>query len=471
VGVLSRLKRLPKAGQVFVSSLAEGVREDVGRQGSAGQRFADAPLGQYYLPSQAQTALRFLGAPSPRKVVRDTKGVVENPKSVGNWAAEANNALGIAGLPALAVGGAGAARGALRGASALAATRSLPLGERIALAARAAKGGYQFHGTTQAAAEAIRAEGFRPSTLPRIGGPGEQVVYGTSDVKTAMRYAQHAVSREGGGRPAVVAFKPGQKAVAAGAGGHAFPAAGAQVSKPIQLPNVAGIKQRVVEAMGAADRGRPAELTQKIAEIKRELAQMGDAGGNVVSLPFRGTTAEKLSQVQAELQRLRSLQERQFPSTLRKASSKLPRNLKAGERGALRLSGDEEEHRQEIYRLARQLRESERFHLSREPEDVVRKAAGPRPKRGTVPDYELPFYDTQLAQRELAARRVQEKAGLEGGEYLHVKKHGRLAEVSPDRPAVPPAISQSGRSILFDLWMKNAKFKRANVHPARLPRN
>jgi hypothetical protein len=469
VGVLSRLKRLPKAGQVFVGALAEGVQEDVGRQGSAGQRFADAPLGQYYLPSQAQTALRFLGAPSPRKVVRDTKGVVENPKSVGNWAAEANNVLGIAGLPALAVGGAGAARGTLRGASALAATRDLPLGERIALAARAAKGGYQFHGTTQAAAEAIRAEGFRPSTLPRIAGEGEQVVYGTSDVKTAMRYAQHAVSREGGGRPAVVAFKPGQKAVAAGAGGHAFPAAGAQVSKPIQLPNVAGIKQRVMEAMGAVDRGRPAELAQKIAEIKRELAQMGDAGGNVVSLPFRGTTAEKLSQVQAELQRLRSLQERQFPSTLRKTSSKLPRNLKAGERGALLFSGDE--GRDFARRLARQLGEAERFDLSREPEEVVRRAAGlPRAKPGIINANEL-LYDSRLAQRELAARRVQEKVGLEGGEHMHILKHGRLAEVSPDRPAVPSAIGQGGRSILFDLWMKNAKFKRANVHPARLPRN
>jgi len=157
-GVLST----PKAAKVFGEELVSNVREEANRPGSAGQRFADAPLGLTYpLPKPVRSAAGLL-APSPRKVSRDIQKVSRNP-SPGNIAAAGGDVLSLATLPLIvspalkatrAVAAAGKGRVAAGGARVAVGELGAVGGKRTA--AGVAKTAVQKQMAAQARAAAIK---------------------------------------------------------------------------------------------------------------------------------------------------------------------------------------------------------------------------------------------------------------------------------------------------------------------------
>ena len=326
VSVLGKLKagykktktgfeNLPEAAGEFGRSLSQGVKEDVARQGSAGQRFADAPLGQYYLPKKVQGALSFV-APSPRKVVRDTATVIKNP-SPGAITAAAGNALSLATLPVVGVSGIKGVKVAGRAGQIANAARRIPLGERIGLAARGAiTQDALYHGTTQTAARAIRRSGFSGAVegLNAGGAGGLAKTFVTTSPKTAAKYANSATILSGSQveRPAIVVAKAikGAKAIESrqwpGSLGteFAFKAGNVKPVKNIFRGGERGvlsfpdrpanmfrrIKGKVMgEVARASEEGkRMKELPGKIAKTKAELAQIEKAPGNIIDLVKKG---------------------------------------------------------------------------------------------------------------------------------------------------------------------------------------
>lgn len=70
-------ERLPKAAETFGSQLATNVKKEATTPGTAGYRFANAPLGQYYLPRPVQKVAGFV-LPTPGGVTKSyAKGIRE----------------------------------------------------------------------------------------------------------------------------------------------------------------------------------------------------------------------------------------------------------------------------------------------------------------------------------------------------------------------------------------------------------
>ncbi len=318
-------ENLPAAAEAFGTSLYSGIKEDVSQRGSAGQRFADAPLGQYYLPKKVQGALSFV-APSPRKVARDTAGVIRNP-SPGNIAAEVGNVLSIATLPLMGTGAVKGATAVGRAGQIAKAARGIPLGERIGLAARGAlTNDALYHGTTRSAAQAIRRSGFSPVAVGKQyirdfpAKEGEAIpTFVSTSVKQAASYAaastRFARLENAAERPAIVVVKASKGArpllqetsTVRGYGtalafktGDVRPvrsisAALKSESGMLQFPRKPGtliqrMKGRVMnEIQRAAEEGKHMkELPGKIAKTKREIAQIEKAPGNIIDLVKKG---------------------------------------------------------------------------------------------------------------------------------------------------------------------------------------
>lgn len=393
---------LPEAGSTFGRSLAEGVREDVARKGSAGQRFADAPLGQYYLPRPVKSALSIL-APSPRKVVRDVTSVSRNP-SVGNVAAAANDVFSIATLPAVGTGAIKGAAAIGRASKIAAGARGLPIGERIGLAARAAVTREPlFHGTTQEAAEAIRKSGFTKTIIHPQGLHGGEAAkaYVTESPRIAARYARSAsLLSETKSKPAVVIVqaKKGAQAIEQTSRGRlgtelAFHPEDV-AAKVLQFPNrpadvARRVKGRVFSAIGeeisraSAEGKRGQEISQRIAEIKAELARSSPS--NITELARKAKT--------------------------------LPRGLKPGERGFMRMpEGDK-------------------------AKNVVARA-----------------------NARLRGIKFQQEAGK-----LQERTAGELKSTAHALRNTPVTFSQRGKRLSYDFG--ELKTHELKTHPRRLPRN
>lgn len=317
------VKSTPKAGKQFAKTLVSEGRKDLSRKGSSAQRFADAPLGQYYLPKGAQTALGFL-APSPRKVGRDTRNVIRNP-SPGNVAAAGGNVLSIATLPLMGAGAVKGAKFASRAGKIGAAAKGLSLTERIGLAARgAATKDALFHGTTRNAAKAIRAGGFKQ---------GETFV--TNSPRVAARYARTSNLLEGGGKrgsvvvtQAKAAAKPLMQRPLSMSGKKAFERsykAGDLIPKGerglLKFPNrgsaISRIKARVMNTL-SGETERTQYLRERISAVQDEIRRI-DAGEAL----HKGspTSLKNLSDIRSKVG---------IPK-----GKALPRALRGGEEGAL----------------------------------------------------------------------------------------------------------------------------------------
>lgn len=471
---------LDEAAAQFGRTLVREGKKDLAREGSAAQRFADAPLGQYYLPSGARKALSFV-APSPRKVVRDTRNVSRNP-GPGNLAAAGGNVLSIATLPLAGAQGARAAGATARAGKALRVTKGLALTERIGLAARsAATPNAVFHGTTQTAARGIRAGGFREG----FAGRG---VFTTRDVGKAAQYARQrareaqGIAGSAGAKPAIVAAK-----VTKGAVNFAEP-------HQARLGIRADFAQNV-RAFASSERGSLRIPTNKqIIRTKTKVMDRLREG-----FPYRTPdTGRKIDEVREQIRRIDAAEDlhRNAPTSLRNLSNirdkvrpkggDLPQGLREGERGSFGFgkpgrgkkpnsAAAEVVRRANNKAIGAKLRHAvgeKRQMLSMEGNASVKLWA-----KGGAPDPAI----VKLAQKELKLRNVMRSQGIDAGKVVRevpsqIDVEGRM----PLRQALARLgntdfnnrVSQWEGVGSWDIEKNVTSLpKMKRVHPGRLPRN
>jgi hypothetical protein len=286
------IKALPEETATVAGRATENIRRAANVPGSAQQRYADAPLGiTSLIPNslggkQVRKVAGFV-APSPRQLIESNRAAASNP-SAGNITRAALNDVAVATLPLAAADAAKGVSAGARGTRVLAATKGLPLSERVGLAARSAVAkDTVFHGTSDVAAQAIKDTGFKGTPFPSIRGSTEPVSFVTRNPKLAMRFAENAAARDAA-RPALVAAKVvnGAPVQGIGHGGEAFADA---ALKPLgsNISNIAskqGPISRIrgslrAEMQAAAARGqRQRELPGKITALREELGRMGTGG-------------------------------------------------------------------------------------------------------------------------------------------------------------------------------------------------
>lgn len=239
--------------------------------------------------------------------------------------------VGVAAAAVIPAARVGRALGAFR------AAEELPLGERAGMAARSAlMRSPLYHGTTQEAAQAIRAGGFKAGD-----------VFASPQAGVASIYARLRATQTGG-RPAVVLVKKAAGAVAETQGqNYATIFNKAAEARPIAtFPDTAANMARRVKAtvMTAIAGQHEATLASKIATAKEEIVRLG---GTPPTGPFAGATKTKLSLLQGELADMprraagaaetkSKFESGRIADFARKAAQKA---LQGGERGELKLPG------------------------------------------------------------------------------------------------------------------------------------
>lgn len=189
--------------------------------------------------------------------------------------------------------------------------KGLPMGERIGLGMRAAmESSPLFHGTTSAAAEAIRAGGFSGSAASEGeralhgGFPGK--TYVSTSARTAAKYARSSsiLSGDKAARPAIVLARKVGEPIATrqwpGKLGTEMEFKAPDVKAVTPFPDtMANVARRVKgKVMGVISAQGEASLAERIAATKDEIVRIG---GTPPTGPFTGVTKTKLSLLQGEL--------------------------------------------------------------------------------------------------------------------------------------------------------------------------